>query len=196
MNSLWKDLAVTYEMCGSPELSEGAMTAILEKLEKYPYESVLKSLKRCQDEVHGRLALADIIQRIDDGRPGAEEAWGMIPQDEWKTVVWCDEMAEAWGIASSILSAGDEVGARMAFKEAYNRLIREARSSGVKPHYWVSLGHDIHGREHVIREAVDRGRISLEHAQRLLPDSRITEEMQELLGGVTKRLTGGNSHAG
>ncbi len=51
----------------------------------------------------------------------------MLPYDESTSVVWTDEMCQAWGVAAPLLEDGDKVGARMAFKESYARLIEEAR---------------------------------------------------------------------
>jgi hypothetical protein len=85
-----------------------------------------------RDPVNGKFEPkpAHIIEQIEraarnDGRPGAEEAWAisLAANDEHDTVVWTHECAQAWGAASPILALGDEVGARMAFKETYTRLL-------------------------------------------------------------------------
>lgn len=109
---------------------------------------------------------ADLIAQIqgaaaDDGRPGAEEAWAiaMRAQDEADTVVWTEEISQARGIAQPILDAGDEVGARMAFKEAYGRIVERARQAG-KPVAWsASLGFDRQLREIALDAAVQAGLI-------------------------------------
>ena len=103
------------------------------------------------DPVRGKFVPvpADILAQIEsraqnDGRPDAEEAWALAvcARDEGATVVWTDEMAEAYGICLPVLNGGDEVGARMAFKSAYARLVDLARSGG-KPAKWsASLGHN------------------------------------------------------
>jgi hypothetical protein len=104
---------------------------------------------------------SDIIGRLDraDGRPGAEEAWAMAVgcQDEAVTVVWTEETSRAMGLCRPILLAGDEVGARMAFREAYERLVAEARSAR-RPVAWsVSLGMDPEGRRVAIEAAQAAG---------------------------------------
>lgn len=110
---------------------------------------------------------ADVIAQLgaaalDDGRPGAEEAWAITvgAADEATTVVWTDEMAEAWGIALPVLRLGDEVGARMAFKEAYGRLLSAARASGGRARWSATLGSDPAGRDRAIAEAARLGRIA------------------------------------
>ena len=107
---------------------------------------------------------ADILAQIeglaaDDGRPGAEEAWATAIRsaDEADTIVWTDETARAWGVARVVLNAGDEVGARMAFKEVYARFVDEARRAR-KPVQWsASLGFDTERRHAAIEQASAAG---------------------------------------
>lgn len=125
----------------------------------------------CADPQRGRFppVPADILAQIEgaaenDGRPGAEEAWAACQPaaDQSRTVVWTAEMAEAWGIAWPLLhNHGDEVGARMAFKEAYTRLLADARKQR-RPIAWsATLGHDEAMRADALREAVTIGRLPL-----------------------------------
>jgi hypothetical protein len=102
-----------------------------------------------------------------DGRPGADEAWAMLPyQDEAASVVMTDEMAEAFGIAQEV---DDKNGARMAFRDAYNRIVERNKRAGIQPRWFASLGHDQQGREIVLQEAVRLGRIGQSYAAGLLP---------------------------
>lgn len=112
---------------------------------------------------------ADVIAQIEglasnDGRPGAEEAWAMAlaARDEADTVVWTAEMAEAWAVARSVFDLGDEVGARMAFREAYTRLVEEARRAHMPAAWSVSLGFDLERRALAITAAVRAGRLPQE----------------------------------
>lgn len=97
----------------------------------------------------------------DDGRPGPQEAWALAVRstDEADAIVWTSEIAEAFGHASPILNAGDEVGARMAFLEIYVRLVDAARRLRAAPRWNVSLGHDHEQRERAIAEGAQRGLI-------------------------------------
>jgi hypothetical protein len=92
---------------------------------------------------------SDIIAQIegaaaDDGRPGAEEAWAKAVRsaDEFETVVWTAEMAQAWAEVAPLYGQGDQVGARMAFKEIYARLVDEARSARRRVTWTAALGFD------------------------------------------------------
>lgn len=107
-----------------------------------------------------------------DGRPGTEEAWAiaLASRDESDTVVWTSEIAEAFGICSTVLSSGDEVGARMAFKDAYNRLVSNARMTNQPVQWSVSLGWDVSKREAVVSKAAAAGLLAAPQVRALLPN--------------------------
>lgn len=109
---------------------------------------------------------AHIIEQIEraaknDGRPGAEEAWAisLAARDEQDTVVWTSECCQAWAACQPVLQMGDEVGARMAFKEAYARLVAEARAMCAPVVWEVSEGFDKDRRRIALATAVEAGRI-------------------------------------
>jgi hypothetical protein len=167
--NITKALVVTAEMCGGTEYSEAALELMVRKLSQFEEAAVAKALDRCQDEVKGRLALSDIIQRIEDGRPGAEEAWAMIPMVEYQSCVWTDEMSAAYGAINTNNMLDDTVAARMSFKETYNRLCAEARSQN-KPVNWTwSPGTDETLRGRALVEAVEKKRMTASHALELAP---------------------------
>ena len=93
----------------------------------------------------------------------------MIPKDEHGSAVMTEEMAEAYGIAAPLLNEGDKYGARMAFKEAYTRIVESNKLSGISPKWFPSLGRDKEMRTTVLQEAVRIGRIGAEHAERIIP---------------------------
>jgi len=165
---LIKAIAVTAELTGT-DLSKDAARVMYEDLSSYHLAGVLRALVRCRKELKGKLTLSDVLSRIDDGRPGIEEAWAMIPQYEEATVVWTEEMAKAFGIASPLLNEGDTIAARMAFKESYTKFVQQARNDGSPVKWCVSLGHDKAGREGPIKAAVEAGRLSYDYAATLIP---------------------------
>ncbi|MCR4297475.1 MAG: hypothetical protein NUV75_01795 [Gallionella sp.] len=166
---LLQAIAVTSELTGT-QLSEAAARVMAQDLARYPEQQVLGALTRCRRELrpHG-LTIEAVLTRLDDGRPGAEEAWAMMPRDEAQSVVWTDEMVQAWGIAQPLLEEGDQVAARMAFAETYRKLIQAARDTGQAVKWTPSLGHDPHGRESVLVDAARRGRLTPQHVAKLLP---------------------------
>lgn len=117
------------------------------------------------------------IERLtaDDGRPGAEEAWAVALQcqDEAATIVWTDEIAEAWGVARHVLAVGDEVGARMAFRECYAKAVERARSARAPVAWSASIGHDPMRRAEVIAQAVSDGRLPRAHLTALPAPSSV-----------------------
>lgn len=166
--ALVQAVAVTAELTGTV-LSPAAARVFCGDLGRYPEHQVMGALNRCRREVRGRLTLQDVIGRLDDGRPGPEEAWAMIPKDEYGSVVWTDEMAAAFGVALPLLSDGDAVAARMAFLEHYRKAVMLARDAGQPVKWTPSLGQDAGSREGALIEAVRKGRITAQHAAGLLP---------------------------
>lgn len=150
------------------------------ELEAYPTPQVISSLRRCMRELKTFPALADIISRIDDTRPGAEEAWAMLPAGEENSVVWTEEMAQAHAIARPVMD--DPIAARMAFREAYTRLVSEARSARRPARWNVSFGHDPSDRERAIRDAVSRRRLSVNEARAALPGFDVDTPILRLEG--------------
>ena len=162
-------------------LTAGQRAMFFRALSQYGLDAVRAGLDaHVRDPKRGQFLPmpADVIAQIEgmvgqDGRPGAEEAWALALKstDEADTVVWTVEMAEAWGIARSVFDLGDEVGARMAFKETYLRLVDVSRRQR-KPIEWVvSLGFDQARRDPVIAEAVALGRLDANDYPALPPPS-------------------------
>ena len=167
--ALLEAVAVTAELCGRT-FSEGAARVFVSDLAGFPESAVIKALGKCRREVRGLLTVQDVVSRIDDGRPGPEEAWALMPFDESQSVVWSDEMARAFAVAGPLLASGDKVAARMAFKEAYARMVAEARDAGRRVVWTPSLGHDERGRAAALQAAASAGRINYEHAAELAPE--------------------------
>ena len=185
---LVKAVAVTAELCGrvfSPE----AAAVFVSDLSPYPEAQVLAALVRCRKEVRNVLTLVDVISRLDDGRPGPEEAWAMLPMTELQTAVWTVEMSQAFGVVVGMIDAGEVVPARMAFKETYQRMVAQARDRGVPVHWLVSLGHDAAGREGVVTAAVEAGRLSLEYARDVCPGMRdVSPQVRELTNAAITKI--------
>lgn len=179
----------TYEVIGQ-SMTDTELAMVASDLSVYPSVSVLTALTRCRRELK-RITLSDIIDRIPGGHPGVEEAWAIavtVMGNENATVVWTNEIREAYGVAAAL--ADDLVAARMAFKETYLARVGEARASGKLVAWYVSLGWDKQQREVAIREAFERGRLTYDAAKRhcqelALPNS---SEAMKLLEEVTRGL--------
>lgn len=190
-------VAVTAELCGRV-FSEAAARVFVDDIAAYPEDAVMKALARCRKEVRGVLTVQDVVSRLDDGRPGPEEAWAQLPFDESQSAVWTDEMSKAWGIAMPLYMAGDKTGARFAFKEAYIKANHDARDRGKRVNWTPTLGTDKHGREKVIAEATAAGKLDLEYARQFVPQlegptDQVLLPMPEELRRLTAQLTGRKS---
>jgi hypothetical protein len=178
-----EDLATTLEVCGSA-MSEAAARVFAAELSHYPADAVHAALTRCRREVMGRLSLAHVIERIDDGRPGSEEAWAMFPKDEYASAAITKEMAEAMAAALALLP--DEIAARMAFNEIHRRKVSEARARREPVEWRITLGFDPAGRVAALRDAVKLGRISQERAAALglLPEPSTAPQIEGPTNGA------------
>lgn len=186
--SLLHAVAVTAELCGRT-FSEPAARVFVSDLAAYPEEAVIKALARCRKEVRGALTVQDVVSRLDDGRPGPEEAWALLPLDEDASAVWTDEMAAAWGVVRSVYESGDRTAARFAFKEAYIKRVNEARDAG-KPVNWTpTLGRCPFSRWRVLADAVAQDKLPLEYARQFEPQLPApAAPILALVNEATKRI--------
>lgn len=133
-----------------------------------------------------------------DGRPDENEAWAvaLTSQDEHETVVWTQEMAAAFSLAQPLLATGDEIGARMAFKDAYKRLVGEARAEN-RPAAWsVSAGWDAARRQIAVQKAVVAGLLAAPPQHVALPnESGLTAAKPEGLQKLIETLQALNTPA-
>lgn len=176
-------LSVTAEAMGQ-QISPAGLLLMADDLEPYGVEQVLSSLVRVRRECR-KLTVADVIDRLasSDGRPGADEAWAnaQLAHDESMTVVWSQEAADAFWIASQLLVLGDKTGARMAFRDAYVRLCEEARLNRRQVKWLVSQGFDAEQRAEVLAAAVHAGKLGAEYTRGLLPPPENPECTKTLL---------------
>jgi len=162
MSNILKGIAVTAELTGT-ELSKAALQAMEADLSQYPENAVLTALVKCRRELKGKLTISAVIDRIDagDGRPTGNEAWAiaLMGFDESRTIVTNQEIGEAMSFARPIMNTGDTTAARMAFRDAYDRIVAKNRENKVSPGWFPSLGTDAGQRNDVIKEAISTGRL-------------------------------------
>lgn len=170
--------------------TEDSLAIWWDDLSIYPLPMVAEAIRRYRASENGKFAPkpSDIIAILrQDNRPGADEAWAMIPHDDAKTVVWTDEMSEALSIANPLILSGDMIAARMAFKDAYGRLVIEARSNNKQIRWSVCLGFDKNLRNEPIQAALRLGRIKHDYAISLLPPEGI-QTLEDLASKVAENL--------
>jgi hypothetical protein len=167
-------------------MSEAAAKVMCADLAAYPEEQIMAALTRCRKELQGKLTLQAIITRLGDGRPSSDEAWAMLPKDEATSAVLTQETLAAMNPAMQLYHEGDEVGARMAFRETYNREVQQSRDKGV-PVCWIpSLGFDKRGRDSVIAEALELGRISFGQAKAIIGEEGVRNSLGVNQDGLQK----------
>jgi len=177
-------------MAAGKILSPRAMVSIFDDFEDYSIESVLAALKHHRKTAKFAPTANDIIELLESGnkRLTADEAWAMMPHDEFETLVWTREMSEAYGIASGILAEGDKIAARMAFKSAYDRLCAEAVLMQRPVSWSVCVGFDKSRIEPALQKAVAAGRISQDRANKFLPAPMDAGPIAGLLTGKVTEL--------
>ena len=189
-----RSLNAAMEIKGKPAPSDSVMEIWWRLLAKYELRAVTAAIDAHLASSPYVVTPDSVISIIDshDGRPNAEEAWALVLKttDEHDTVIWTTEMAKAWAIAQPVWDSKDKIGARMAFREHYERLISIARDNNVETVWRVSLGYDVEQRKEVVADAVSRGLIKSSQASSLLPDSRqdVKRIGSDSSGGVSAGL--------
>ncbi|MBR8201673.1 hypothetical protein [Burkholderia vietnamiensis] len=174
-------LKLAHKTARQPLPEPDVMGVFWRQLEPYPLDAVLRAISHhvaTSEFAPTPAALLKHLPRESDGRPDANEAWAIAlrSRDERDTVVWTQECAEAFAVAMPVLEGGDEVGARMAFKAAYERLVERHRADGAPVQWIKSLGHDPEQREAVLTEAVRAGRLQLADVRAVAPQLAAPEE--------------------
>lgn len=124
--------------------------------------------------------VGQLVELIEDGNPCAQIAWGMMPKSEDDSIVWSDEMREAWAVSWPLIREGNVTGAYFAFKEAYEAAVLKCRTSGKSPKWSASFGHRKSGRELAVVEAVSTKRISLDYALKIYPELESSNSFESL----------------
>ena len=167
-------IAVTAELTGT-QLSSNAMYVMAEDLLAYPLDKVLIALERCRRELKGRLTLAAILERVDDGWQSAEEAFNTLVagwENEHLSILTTHTAMQAAESASALFNAGDKYRAGLAFKTAYERIVSEKKAKGIQPDWYVSAGLDKEQLAQLVTEAAAAGKITNDYALALLPASQ------------------------
>ncbi len=172
---VWAD--VHEVMPGGKVFTQRNMTLIFDALEDYPLEAVFQAIKIHTKKGKFAPVPRDIIEIIigNTGQKhiGADEAWGLVLDsfDENSTVVITKQIAEARGLVIDIYQTGDVTGARMAFRDTYNRIILSTASN---PSWFVSEGFDLANRDDAVQKAIGLGRLPASAASNYLIEAPTT----------------------
>lgn len=187
-------------------LTEGAMLTYWAALERFPLGAIRTALNaHIADADGGRFMPlpAHLIAQLQahDGRPTADEAWAEASKavDEAASVVWTAETAAAyWECACPLLQLRDEVAARRAFIDRYQRLVQEARSR-LEPVRWEFVaGTDRERQAQALSQAVTLRRISDAEAHVKCPALPSSAPLAALISdsGIGRRLEQKNAAEG
>lgn len=181
----------TAEMFGKT-LPQRAIGIWWQAMQRYEFSTVEAAIgAHLVDPERGRWmpTPADVVAQVDkhnpDGRPDANEAWAMLSFDESQSFAWTTEMQSAFGLALSVMP--DRTAARMAFREAYEREVVQARAKGDPVQWQVSLGTDKAGREAAVEQAVAKGLLQapVGHDPRLpAPEQSLQATATALIGNA------------
>ena len=142
-------------------------------LKDYQFDDVANALDRHIKRSKFEPKPADIIEIIEERYESMwlspDEAWAIAKQllDERNTVQVTDAINAAMTVVYSL--SDDMIGARMAFKSAYERVKREWKEAGRVPRFEVSLGHDKNMRAEVLENMANSGLLTHDHARKCLP---------------------------
>lgn len=135
---------------------------------------------------------SELIENLQDDHPSVQEAWSMIPKDEYRSVVWTEEMRKSYALAVPFLENNNASGAWFAFHDSYVKLLARARFNN-KPARWsVSFGMDKSSRETVMIEAVEKKRMSLELACEWYPELKLSSQFPRLAKSAGLQLEESN----
>jgi hypothetical protein len=156
-------LAIQAEM-KEQSMSDAVIRYLITELGSYGFDPVMQALRKLGKESSFKINLAEIIKRIDDGRPSAQIAWAECPKDESDSAVLTEEQNRAFCNVSHLLYVNDPIPARMAFIEEYNRLIEVARAEAKPVKYVLSNGTYKQGRIDAVKNSVQAGKLSRSRA--------------------------------
>ena len=141
-------------------LENPVITVFWRLLEEYELNDVLMAFDKHLAESKFMPTPAEIITRIPKSKTNLDknEAWALCQRltTEDDTAIITNNMRDAWAIAYPILERGDKVGARMAFNEAYERLLTEYPETK----WEVQGGTNKELKYQRVSEAVRLGRLS------------------------------------
>jgi len=193
---LVKGLMATAEVIGD-QLRPTAAAYMVQDLSCYSMAVLDRALAGCRRELKGRLSLAAVLERIDDGHPAPNEAWAVAIQaaDERNTVVWTTLTQQAWNTALPLVQAGDKIAARPAFLETYGRLLKDARAARLPANYTPSLGFDLTSRNAALTDAVSKGLLAHDQVRDHLQLTAATPAFNPvaLLAGKVEASPGANA---
>ena len=183
ISSLFEVKGKLFDAKGNTQLTPIVMKIWLGHVREYTADQVLDAVMKYTSKQFAKtLDIADFLTCLPGRmkRLSADEAWALAMQamNEDDTVVWTNEIARAWGVCREVMP--DKVAARMAFRDAYNRISDE----GGKPVIEVSRGTDSGLYKSRIESAVASGLLPPTHSAALMLENKSAGEVKKLPHGA------------
>lgn len=165
--------------------SERNVSYAFELLIDFPVDVVVAAIKQHSKTQKFAPTVADIHELLNIGnkRPTSDEAWLMIPKDEFVSAWLTDEMLAAWTAGACDMYSTDKVGARMGYKSVYERLCTESELQGKLINWNFSAGYDEHQRREKLIEGHKKGWISKERMATTLPSRTSSTDFGLMITG-------------
>lgn len=180
-----------------PAFSREKIDMWMRALSKFPPGSVMRATENHLQTCRFKPQLADIVagcKALVGGEwLGAEEAWARMPKSEMDSAMLTDEIAQAIAIVAPMMANGDYIAARMAFKDAYTRLVDQAKIDGRAPVYFPSFGTDKAGAATMLANAVRAGQLTFERAAEVKPE--FAQDVAQMVGVRKHPLLGAPNDA-
>lgn len=117
---------------------------------------------------------------------GSHEAWAIAEKSigfdgQELTVIWTEQMAQAFSRCEELIKTGDKyqrAEAKKIFCDAYDRLVTQAKDQGLKPIYVTSLGTDKDQAIAAIKQAEVDGFLKAPEAALQLEHKQAKAEIQ------------------
>ena len=117
---------------------------------------------------------------------GSHEAWAIAEKSigfdgQELTVIWTEQMAQAFSRCEELIKTGDKyqrAEAKKIFCDAYDRLVTQAKDQGLKPIYVTSLGTDKDQAIAAIKQAEVDGFLKAPEAALQLEHKQTSAEIQ------------------
>ena len=112
---LIEELGATMELSGQ-QIRPASLKLLAADLEHIDKSLLRMALARIRAEHKGQILTGTVLQYVDHamGRllPAEAYALALSSSDDRATIVWTNEIADAWAVAAPLLRAGDKFGAR------------------------------------------------------------------------------------
>lgn len=157
-------LGMMHTLYGKQPPPPQTLLLLLQDIEGFGAEVIGKALQRLRVTYDGRAPITSALLasacESAAGRLSPEEAWALAltARDEEATVIWTDEIEQAWwGAAPLLRGRPDFVGARFAFVEIYTRVCHSKRERAELPRVTATLGTNKRLQAEALKQARDRG---------------------------------------